>query len=402
MIRNITDVKGIKCWGAHIGIKSQKRDLAIIYSQTPANVAATFTRNVVVSECIKVNREHIKSGKAQLIVVNSGNANTCTGEQGKNGAEIMARTAAETFKVHPEHVLIGSTGIIGREFPTEKVAEGIKRNAPRITSRKIAGSLAANAILTTDTFSKEGFVSFLAKGKKINMAGIAKGSGMIHPDMGTMMAYIVSDLAINQALLQKALSEAVDKSFNMISVDGDTSTNDMAVVMCNGMAKNQEVNDEHDKTYKIFKSQLERLCIHLAKLIVSDGEGATKTIEYKVTHAADRESARKIVRTISNSSLVKTAIYGRDPNWGRIIAAAGRAGVDFDPDKVDLFIGTKDVIQLLDKGMPVYQSFTKLKMRMKASFIRVTINLNMGNAQATGWGTDLTEEYVRFNSLYTT
>jgi len=402
MIRNLTNVRGIKCWGAHIGIKSLKRDLAIIYSKVPCKVASVFTRNVVVSECVKLTKKQVADGIAQAIVVNSGNANTCTGEQGRLGAEAMVETLAAELNIKKEDVIVASTGVIGKPFPTDLVVEGIKKNAPRISKNNLAADLAANAILTTDTFSKSGFEAFLLNKKRIHIAGIAKGSGMIHPDMGTMMAFICSDIAIDQQLLQKIFKEAVNKSFNMISIDGDTSTNDMAFVMCNGLAGNKELTDENQKGCRVFKDKLEKLCLHLAKLIVSDGEGATKMIEYKVVNAPDEESARKIVRTISDSSLVKTAIYGRDPNWGRIIAAAGRAGVYFDQDKIDLFIGTRDNIQLLDKGKPTYVKLTQLKKMMRASNIHIKLSLNMGEASAVGWGSDLSEEYVRFNAEYTT
>ena len=402
MIYNLTDVRGIKCWGAHIGIKSLRRDLAIIFSETPADVAALYTRNVVISENIKLTREHLQNGKAQAIVVNSGNANACTGEQGQEGARAMAQTTSELLNIPKEYVVVGSTGVIGREFPTQKVVEGIKKNIPKLTNRKLAGSLAANAILTTDTFSKEGYQSFEINHVKINMAGIAKGSGMIHPDMGTMLAYICCDISIDPELLNKAFKESVDKSFNMITVDGDTSTNDMAVIMCNGLAQNERIVSEEDPDYKMFKFKLDDLCLHLARLIVSDGEGVTKHIEYRVINAPDVESARKIIRTVSDSSLVKTAIYGRDPNWGRIIAAAGRAGVNFDPEKINLYVGDKDPVPLLEAGRPVTKNLSSLKRKMRATSICFILDLNMGKASATGWGTDLTEEYVKFNSAYTT
>lgn len=236
MVNNIADVKGFKCWGAHIGIKSKRRDLALIFSTIPANAAAVFTKNVVVAEPLKISREHVKDGILQAIVVNSGNANACTGEQGHLGAIKMAEVSAESLGVKVEDVLIGSTGVIGEPFPTEKVVQGIKDNAKKLSNTKVAGSLTANAILTTDTFAKEGFTSFRLGKSNINMAGIAKGSGMIHPNMATMFAFIISDIAISSKLLQTALNEVVDKSFNLITVDGDTSTNDMVVVMCNGKA----------------------------------------------------------------------------------------------------------------------------------------------------------------------
>lgn len=402
MIKNLTDVRGIRCWGAHIGIKSSKRDLAIIFSESICDVASVFTQNLVQAECVKISKKNVSDGKAQAIVVNSGNANACTGEQGKKGAEMMAKVLAQELSIKKEDVIVGSTGVIGREFPTEKIVEGIKKNVHRLTNQKIGGSLAASAILTTDTFAKEGYVSFVVDGRKVNMAGIAKGSGMIHPNMATMMAYLVCDISIDQPLLQKVFKEAIDKSFNMISVDGDTSTNDMAFVLCNGLARNKKITKEVDKGYRTFKKNLEKLCLYLAKLIVVDGEGATKMIEYTVLHAPDEAGAKQIVRTIATSSLVKTAIYGRDPNWGRIIAAAGRAGVNFDPDNIDLFVGTKELMQLLEKGRPVKANLTQLKKMMRAATIRIILDLNAGKASATGWGSDLTEEYVKFNAQYTT
>ncbi|MFC2087042.1 bifunctional glutamate N-acetyltransferase/amino-acid acetyltransferase ArgJ [Bacteroidota bacterium] len=402
MIKNITHIRGFSCWGAHIGIKTQKRDLGIIFSDVPCNVGSVYTNNVVLSESLKVTKEHVSDGIAQAIIVVSGNANTCTGQQGREGAMAMARTLANELNIKPEDVIVGTTGVIGKEFPTARIVSGIQKHAQKLTRKKIAGSLAANAILTTDTFSKEGYQSFSIGNKRINMAGIAKGSGMIHPNMGTMLAFICCDIAIQRELLQKAFKQAVDKSFNMISVDGDTSTNDMAFVLCNGLAKNKLINNEESEEYLIFKDKLEKLCLHLAQLIVTDGEGATKMIEYKVINAPDEESARKIVRTVADSSLVKTAIYGRDPNWGRIIAAAGRAGVVFDPEKIVLSVGTGKLIKLFENGGPVSFNVTRLKKMMRASHIYVTLNLNIGNKQAIGWGTDLTEEYVRFNSEYTT
>ncbi len=401
MHKNIADVKGIQCWGAHIGIKSKRRDLAIIYSTTPASAAAVFTKNIVVAEPLKINRENIKQGKLRAFVINSGNANCCTGEQGRMGAEAMLQTAADTLNVEPAQVFIASTGVIGVPFPTEKVCNGIRENVRKITSSQVAGSLAAHAILTTDTIAKEGFMNFKIGGNDVNLAGIAKGSGMIHPNMATMLAFIVSDAAISSPLLNKALKEVADKTFNMITVDGDTSTNDMVTVMCNGLAKNPPIEKE-DKYYITFKTHLEKLCAHLAKLIVTDGEGATKFIEYKVTGAPGDVEARQIVRTISNSNLVKTAIFGRDPNWGRIVAAAGRAGVVFDPDKVDLYIGSQQTIQILKMSQPVEYNQSALKKSMHAPSIKVLLDLNQGEGQAVGWGSDFSYEYVRINAEYTT
>lgn len=402
MLRNISDVRGFKCWGAHMGIKSKRRDLALIWSEKPANAASVFTQNQVVAEPVKLSREHIKGGICQAIVVNSGNANAITGKQGWEGAVAMAEKTAELLNIPRETVLVGSTGLIGEPFPTEKVLEGIEECVQKLSNRKIAGSLAANAILTTDTFAKEGFTSFKVGDKSINMAGIAKGSGMIHPNMGTMLAYICCDAAIAQPLLDKALRKAVNKTFNMITVDGDTSTNDMVSILCNGMAENEEITDENSEEYILFCDELEELCRHLAKLIVSDGEGSTKIVEYRVEHAATLDEARTMVHTVMNSNLVKTAIFGTDPNWGRILMAAGNSGVNFDPDKLDLYIGTNRSIKILEQGQPTSQDRSELKKEMQSSNITIVIDLNGGKESAVGWGCDLSYEYVRINAEYTT
>lgn len=405
MIRNITNVRGIKCWGAHTGVKSMRRDLAIIYSEVPAKVAATFTRNLVQAEPIKLTKQHLKKSNdmAQALVVNAGNANAVTGEQGREGALAMARAAAEEFNIDPEMIMIASTGIIGKAFPTEEVVEGIHENVKNITENSRAGSFAANAILTTDTFAKEGFVEFEIDGNTINIGGIAKGSGMIHPNMATMLAFAFTDINIDQKLLDKAFREAVNESFNMITVDGDTSTNDMASIMANGLADNEMITSPASPHYKVFKEKLNELMIHLAKLIISDGEGASKFIEYRLNGAKNKKDARQMVRTVSDSSLVKTAIFGRDPNWGRILAAMGRSGVEFDPSRVDLYLGNEnEMVQMLDFGRPLDFDMNHLKRILKKSEIIFQIKLREGQAQAVGWGTDLTTDYVMFNSMYTT
>lgn len=401
MFKNITDVRGIKCWGAHIGIKSKRRDLALIYSTVPASGAAVYTRNIVVAESIKVSRSLMRNGRVQAIAINSGNANACTGKAGEQGAHAMAEATARSLGVDKDLVLIASTGVIGRPFPTEKVVKGIEANAKKLSGRQVAGSFAANAILTTDTFAKEGFLAFDVDSKQINMAGIAKGSGMIHPDMGTMLSFIVCDIAISPSMIKKALKKAVDRTFNMISVDGDTSTNDMVAVMCNGIAGNTLIS-RSNLSYERFESKLEELCSHLAKLIVSDGEGSSKFIEYRVINAPNDEAARQVVRTISDSCLVKTAMFGSDPNWGRIVAAAGRAGVKFNPGKINLSIGGEKNIPILVKGQPTNHSRATLKNKMRSTNIVVILDLNCGDGEAVGWGTDLSYEYVRINAEYET
>ncbi len=403
MLNNITHVRGFKCWGAHMGIKSKRRDIALIYSEVPAAAASVFTKNVVCAEPIKLSREHIKDGIAQAFIINSGNANACTGVEGWKGAVAMAETTASELNIAKTNVIVASTGLIGEPFPTEKVLKGIKECVAKLSDREIAGSLTANAILTTDTFAKEGFTSFSVDGVQIHMGGIAKGSGMIHPNMGTMLGFIVCDIAITPKLLDEALRLAVDKSFNMITVDGDTSTNDMVSIMCNGKAGNNEIT-EKDANYDLFLANLEKLCTHLAKLIISDGEGSTKLIEYRTSGAKSEADARQVVRTVSNSNLVKTAIFGSDPNWGRIIAAAGRSGVEFNPDLVDLYMGTdlNKMHEVVKQGQPVPDIREQLRKVMTSSTIIILIDLNSGDEEAVGWGSDFSYEYVRINAEYTT
>lgn len=403
MVNNITNVRGIKCWGAHTGIKSLRRDLAIIYSEKPCSASAVFTQNDMLAEPVKLSKKHIEDNMAQAIVINAGNANAGTGEQGYKGAEAMAETLAEGLGIDKKLVLVASTGLIGEPFPTDEIVQGIKENVAKLTSSRKAGTFAANAILTTDTFAKEGYINFKLDGKMVNIAGIAKGSGMIHPDMATMLAFIVTDVAIEKKLLDKTVKKLVDKSFNMITVDGDTSTNDMVAVLANGMAENEELTSEDDPDFKVFEKYLEEVMIHLAQLIVSDGEGASKFIQYTVKGARDYETARKLVKAISGSLLVKTAMFGRDPNWGRIVMAAGNAGVNLDTSKIDLQLGDENhVVKVLENGTPVNFNRGHLKKLLRESHIRITMDVNDGDTEAVGWGSDITTDYVMFNSVYTT
>jgi len=403
MIKNITNVRGIRCWGAHSGVKSLRRDLAIIYSKVPATAAAVFTQNEVVAEPVKISREHIRNGRLQAIVCNAGNANACTGEQGYAGAMAMVQAAAEELEIPEEDVLVASTGVIGEVFPTDDIVRGIRNSVPKLTNKSSAGSFAANAILTTDTFAKEGFLEFEVDGREVNLGGIAKGSGMIHPNMATMLAFIVTDVAIEAPLLQSAVKQAVDRTFNMITVDGDTSTNDMVVVMANGLAENEVLKSTSDEGYPKFYAKLLEMMEHLAKLIISDGEGSSKFVEYQVVNAQSDEDARLMARGISVSSLVKTAMFGRDPNWGRVICAAGNAGVPFDYTKADLFMGSeKELVMVLERGKPVSYDRNYMKKLLRESHIYIKIDLHVGEAKATAWGTDLTTDYVLFNSVYTT
>ena len=403
MIKNITSVKGIKCWGAHSGVKSMRRDLAIIFSEVPAAAAATLTQNKVQAEPIKVTKRNLANNRAQVIVCNAGNANACTGEQGRKGAEAMADTVAAELNISPDDVIVASTGLIGEVFPTEDVVEGIKATVPKLSNDAKAGSFLANAILTTDTFAKEGFVDFEWEGKTISIGGVAKGSGMIHPNMATMLSFLATDIAIDEKLLQKTLKYCVDRSFNMITVDGDTSTNDMVAILANGMAENEKITSEVDPLYLLFKEKLGELLVHLAKLIVSDGEGASKFIEYRVSKAISENVAMKLIRAISDSTLVKTAMFGRDPNWGRIIAACGNAGISFNYKKANLYLGDADnQVQVLLKGSPTKFDKNYMKKLLRESHIKIHLELNTGKQEATGWGSDLTTDYVMFNSVYTT
>ena len=403
MIKNITNVKGITCWGAHCGVKSMRRDLAIIFSRVPASAAAVFTQNQVVAEPVKLTKRHIDKGKAQAIVVNAGNANAATGEQGMEGARAMAQTLAEELDIDTELVLVASTGVIGEPFPTRDIVNGIRKNVKKLSNKSTAGTFVANAILTTDTFAKEGFLEFQVDGREINMGAVAKGSGMIHPNMATMLAFIVTDIAIDPGLLKKTVKEAVDKSFNMITVDGDTSTNDMVIVLANGLAQNDILETEKDVDYQVFKENIEKMMLHLAQQIVSDGEGASKYIEYEIINAPSEKYARKMIRKISDSTLVKTAMFGRDPNWGRIISAAGNAGVPYSYEKTDLYLGSEArCVQVLNKGVPVKYDRSHMKKLLRESHLKVQLDLNNGKAKAKGWGTDLTTDYVLFNSVYTT
>lgn len=382
-----------------------RRDLAIMYSEVPAKVSATFTQNLVCAAPVKLSQKHLKEtgGIARAIVVNSGNANAVTGKQGEEGALAMAKATAEELNIDVNQVLISSTGIIGKEFPTDEVVQGIKENVKNLSENSRAGSFAANAILTTDTFAKEGYVEFDIDGNTINIAGIAKGSGMIHPNMATMLAFTFTDVNIEQKLLDKAFKEAVNDSFNMITVDGDTSTNDMASIMTTGMADNDLITSASDPNYKLFKDKLNELMIYLAKLIISDGEGASKFIEYRLSGAKNKKDARKMVRVVSDSSLVKTAMFGRDPNWGRVLAAMGRSGVKFNTEKVDLYLGNEqESVQMLDQGKPLEFDMNLVKRILKKSEIIIEMKLREGKASAIGWGTDLSTDYVMFNSMYTT
>jgi len=392
----VTLPKGFLASGVAAGIKKVKRDLALIYSEVPAAAAGVFTTNRVKAAPLLVTAARLARGVAQAVVVNSGNANACTGEEGYADALAMARLAATVMKLPEELVLVSSTGVIGQRLPLEKIAAALPA---AVAALDVTGhAAAAEAILTTDTVTKEAAVRFSVGGCTCAVGGMAKGSGMIHPNMATMLAFITTDVAIEAALLRRALKEAVDASFNMITVDGDTSTNDMVVVLANGMAGNPKLTAA-GPAYADFVAALTAVCTELAKKIARDGEGATRLIEVRVTGAKTLADARLAARAIAGSNLVKTAVFGRDANWGRILCAAGYSGAAFDPAKVAIFIGAEQVAAG-GAGLPFSEA--RASRELAQDPVVITVDFNEGAAAAVAWGCDLTYDYVRINASYRT
>ena len=398
----ITDVKGFKAAGITAGLKkSGKKDLALIYSEYKAVSAAVFTKNLVKAAPILVDMENIKSENTQAIIVNSGNANACTGEDGYKNAKKMTEIIAEKLNLHPTEVLVESTGIIGVQMDMEKVASGLEKIVPELSEE--GGHNAGEAIMTTDTFPKNLAVKIEIGGKEVTIAGIAKGSGMIHPDMATMLAFLVTDISIDKKLLQKVFSKSTDDSYNMVSVDGDTSTNDMAGILANGAAGNAKITDENSEEFKIFKEALNFVNKELAKSIAKDGEGATKLIEVTTKNARTMEDAKKVSKSVITSSLFKAAVFGSDANWGRILCAVGYSGAELIVDKFELFIKGEDkIIQVAKNGMGIDFGEEEVEKILKEEKVGVIVNLNDGNYDATAWGCDLTYDYVKINADYRT
>lgn len=398
---SITEPEGFLAAGMHIGIKRKRRDLCLIKSLVPATAAGVFTQNLVKASCVERNQALIKN-KIKGIVVNSGIANTCTGQTGRNNNEQMAKVYAESLLIEPEAVLTASTGVIGSQLPINKISEGIKELCPQLAKSHEASKNTAEAIMTTDTYPKEFAVETEISGIKVKIGGIAKGSGMIHPNMATMLSFITTDVDISQEMLQKALKETVDDTYNMISVDGDTSTNDMVIVLANGQAGNRTINEEN-REYFAFKKALYFLNMHLAKEIVKDGEGVTKVIEVHVSRAASKEGARQIAKSIINSNLVKTAMFGSDANWGRILCAAGYSGVNFNTNSACIeFSSTAGSVITFLHGEPIQFDEEKAKKVLKEPEVRVLLTLGDGREEAFAWGCDLSYEYVRINGVYRT
>lgn len=393
----ITAPKGFKAAGVKAGLKkSGKEDVAIIYSTSPAAAAGVFTQNTMAAAPVIVSRQVSELGRASAIVVNSGCANACTGRQGLADAQEMAGLTARLLEIEADEVFVASTGIIGVTLPMDKLAAGIKKAVSELSEE--GGNKASQAILTTDTFSKACAYEFLLGGVPVRIAGIAKGSGMIHPNMATMLSFITTDAAIAAPLLKQALTDAVNVSFNMVSVDGDTSTNDMVAVLANGAGGNSLI-DQTGTDYQIFADALRQVCTELAKLVARDGEGASKFLEITVRGAANFADAKQAAMTVAKSPLVKTAFFGQDPNWGRIICAIGYSGAQALPEKTTMAIGN---ITIVEQGMGISYDEQALKAVMAEHDITVTVDLGVGSAEATVWSCDFSYEYVKINGEYHT
>ncbi len=393
----ITAVRGIRASGISCGIKKTgKKDLALIVSEVEASAAGVFTENRVKAAPVILSRKNIKKGRARGVIVNSGNANACTGNTGYRHAGEMVNLTAKSLGVSPEKVLVASTGVIGDPLPIEKIKKGIPALVKKLS---IAGGMdAAEAIMTTDIVSKTAAVEYKYGKESIRIGGIAKGSGMIYPRLATMLSFITTDIAISPKLLNIALKESVDKSFNMITVDGDTSTNDTVLILANGLAGNKKVEDKRSKGFAMFVEALNHVTTTLSKMIVKDGEGATKFVEINVKKAKNFDDAKKIALSIANSNLVKTALFGEDPNWGRIVSAAGNSGVKFDPDKIRVSIGE---VVVFKNGSGVKGDWErKVRGVMKERDITITLDLGIGHEEAKVWTTDLSYDYVKINGSY--
>jgi len=393
----ITAAAGYRAAGVHCGIKKQKRDLALVVSETPAVAGAVFTTNKVVAAPLVVDKEQLgRSATFRALVVNSGNANACTGERGLADAWEMVRAAAAATGTAEHEVFVSSTGVIGQHLPMDRVREGVAAAARYLGP---TGGTAAEAILTTDTFVKEYAVSCTIAGRTVRVGGMAKGSGMIAPNMATMLAFVTTDAAIEASLLQKAVRLASDRSFNRITVDGDTSTNDMVLVLANGAAGNPQVRDAGDPGYAVFFQALERVLAALSRMIVLDGEGATKLVRIDMCGAHTEEEAVTAARAVANSNLVKTAIHGEDANWGRILAAVGYSGINFGPDRVEIALSG---VPILRPGFLIDFSEEEAKRVLQQKEITITVDLHQGEASATFWTCDLSKRYVEINANYRT
>ena len=398
----VTAPKGFKAASVAAEIKYKNRtDMAMIYSEIPCTHAGVFTSNIVKAAPVRWDKAVVTdSPYAQAVVVNSGIANACTGNEGYEYCNQSAQCVADCLGIDKSSVLVASTGVIGKQLPMDRIANGINMLSECLEDTIEAGTKAAEAIMTTDTVSKQVAVKFTVDGKEVTVGGMCKGSGMIHPNMCTMLGFVTTDLAISKELLQKALSENVVDTFNMVSVDGDTSTNDTLIVLANGMAGNEMITEENE-AYAQFKEALNYVNTTLAKKMAADGEGATALFETKVINAKSKEDARTISKSVICSSLTKAAIYGHDANWGRILCAMGYSGAQFDPEKVELFFESKaGKIQIYKDGVATDYSEEEATKILSEPEVTVLIDMKDGEAEAAAWGCDLTYDYVKINADY--
>lgn len=399
---SVTAPKGFLASGVHSGLKKNKEklDLALIYSEVSCQAAGVFTRNKVKANPVLVDKHHLEDLRAQAIIVNSGNANACTGEAGLKNAYYMAQLAGNALGIPSSDVLVASTGVIGVPLKISCIEENIN---PLVKGLASNGHIyAREAIMTTDTIKKECAVSFKIGESTVTLGGMSKGSGMIHPNMGTMLGFITTDLNITGEMLQEALKEAVNKSFNRISVDGDESTNDSVLILANGLCNNSII-DEKNNDYYEFLDALNYVCVELAKKIAKDGEGANKLIECRVIGCECEDDGVKLAKSVVKSNLVKTAVFGSDANWGRILCALGYSGVDFKEEQVDVsFESSKGYIEVYKKGVPLEFSEEKAKKILEDNEITILVNMNQGSEKAFAFGCDLSYEYVRINGDYRT
>ena len=398
----VTAAKGFEAAAAAAAIKYQGRtDMALVYSEKPCHAAGTFTTNIVKAAPVKWDQKIVKeSPYAQAVIVNSGIANACTGKEGMGYCKETAEEAAKVLGVPENAVLVASTGVIGMQLPMDRLKKGISLLKEAKGSTLEHGTAASKAIMTTDTVNKEIAVQVELGGKTVTVGGMCKGSGMIHPNMCTMLAFVTTDANISKEMLQKCVSNDVKDTFNMISVDGDTSTNDTLLVLANGMAENPEITEENDD-YKAFAKALNTVNTWLAKKMAGDGEGATALFEVKIVGAESKEQAVILSKSVVTSSLVKAAIYGHDANWGRILCAMGYSGAQFDPEKVDLFFeSAAGKIQIIENGVAVNYSEKEATRILSEPEVTAIADVKMGDATATAWGCDLTYDYVKINADY--
>ena len=398
----ITAAKGFKAASTAAGIKYQGRtDMAMVYSEKPCVSAGTFTSNVVKAACVQWDMNIVNANKPiQAVVINSGIANACTGKEGFDACEATAKGVEKALSIPYDSVAVASTGVIGMQLPVDKLVAGVEAMAPKLDDSIEAGTDASKAIMTTDTVNKEIAVEFEIGGKTVTLGGMSKGSGMIHPNMCTMLAFLGTDIDIEKSLLQEAVSEVVADSFNMITVDGDTSTNDTLICMANGLAGNPKISSK-GADFDTFKEALKFVCTDLAKRMAADGEGASKLFEAKVVNAKSVADAKILSRAIVGSNLSKAAIFGCDANFGRFLCAMGYSGADFDQNDVELFFeSVNGRLQVFDKGTPIVFDEDEALKIMKADAVTVFVDMHEGDAEATAWGCDLTYDYVKINADY--